>query len=110
MLPKINRLKKEDFTKIAERGRFFAAGSIALKILENEKNIQRIGFSIGKKFSKKAAERNAIRRKLREIFRGELKKIKKQADILVIIGKKNIKNRNLTKDVQEVLKKSGLTS
>ncbi|MDD4358411.1 MAG: ribonuclease P protein component [Candidatus Pacebacteria bacterium] len=70
MLKKENRLtKKKDFDRVYKKGRGIRSDSLFLKILENDKEKTRIGIVISKKVSKKAVERNKIKRRIREIVR-----------------------------------------
>ena len=86
MLPKINRLKKQkDFERVYKKGKGYKEDFLFLKIVENGKKLTRFGFVVGKNFSKKAALRNQIKRKLREIIRLKFKKIQKGFDAVLII-------------------------
>lgn len=112
MLPYKNRLvKRKDFEAVYKYGRFFSFGVISLKVKENNLSDLRIGFSIGIKFSKKAVERNRMKRQLREIFKANLARIKQGLDIVVMIQKgerENIKSTELEKVVKEALNKGKL--
>lgn len=88
MLPSKNRLtKRTDFARVYRSGSFFSEGPISLKAVKNELELTRIGFSIEKKFFKKAIERNRIKRVLREAFRIKLKDLKVGLDIVVFYKK-----------------------
>lgn len=88
MLPAKNRLtKREDFKTVYENGKFYVANGLAMKLIRNQLSFTRVGFSVGKKFSKKATDRNKARRILREVFRKELKSIKPGFDIVIIHNK-----------------------
>lgn len=112
MLPFKNRLtRKKDYEKVQKIGRFVSSGNVALKILGNDLKETRVGFVVGLKYSKKAVERNLVKRKLREIFRSELKKIKKGVDIVVMARKREeekTKNLNLAANVSEALARGQL--
>jgi ribonuclease P protein component len=70
MLKKENRLtQKKDFDRVFKKGRGIKSNSLFLKILENNKECTRIGIIVSKKVSKKAVERNKIKRRIREIIR-----------------------------------------
>ena len=85
MLAKINRLRKnKDIQKVFEKGRIFKKDLLILKILSNDLDESRFAFVVSKKFSKKAVDRNKIKRKLREAVCLNLKKIQKGVDIIVI--------------------------
>ena len=87
MLEKKNRItKKKDFDSIFKTGKGFKQGLLYLKTKKNNLDSSRFGFIVSKKFSKKAVERNKIKRRLREIIRKELPKIKKPIDVIIIIN------------------------
>ncbi len=110
MLPFKNRLvKKRDHEMVQKAGYFVSYRNLALKILENGSGQTRIGFIVGLKYSKKAVERNLVKRKLRDLFQTELKNIKKGLDIVVMARKKEeekTKNINWKENVSEVLQKA----
>lgn len=112
MLPAGKRVRqKKDFSKVQRYGRRFAADNLQLQCLENKRGPTKIGIIVGTKFSKKAVERNALKRKLREIFRQELKNIKAGADIVVSVRGKAIgkeTRETLQKTVGELLRESKL--
>lgn len=105
MLQQKNRLiKKKDFEMVHRYGKSFYFENIILKARKNGLNETRIGFLVGIKFSKKAVERNRIKRQLREVFREFLGDIEKGMDIAVIVGK-NKKNKIDFQDLREIIKK-----
>jgi ribonuclease P protein component len=74
MLAKENRLRKEkDFGAIFKGGKTFKEGFLVLKTIKNNLDIDRFGFIISQKVSKKATVRNRIKRKIREIIRVNIK-------------------------------------
>ena len=88
MLPIKNRLiNKKDFETVHRLGRFFSFGILAIKVHANAREEIRIGFAVGLKFSKKAVERNRIKRQLREIIRRNLDKLKPGLDVVIMVGK-----------------------
>ena len=101
MLLKEKRLiQKKDFSKIQRFGRRFFEDNLQLQCLENGQGSTRIGFVVGVRFSKKAVERNALKRKLREIFRRELKNIKAGAELVI-----SVRGRAGEKETYEILQK-----
>lgn len=89
MLPKIYRLKSRiEFTNVYKNGKFFYSSPFVVNFIPNGLTITRIGFSIGKAFSKRAVDRNRAKRVLREVIRMHLGKIQGGFDI--IISQKNI--------------------
>jgi len=86
MLSQENRLKaKKDFERILKEGKGYKEDFLFLKIIKNNLNQSRFGFIISQKVSRKATLRNKIKRRLREIIKNKLTKIKKGIDILIIV-------------------------
>ena len=86
MLPKKNRLiKREDFSTVYSKGSYAGQGGFMIKYLQSDKPTIRIGFSIGKNFSKKAVQRNRARRILQEICRSYIQSLKTGFDIVIIL-------------------------
>jgi len=89
MLPKQNRLKKkQDFEKVFKRGKGFVEKFILVKTIGNSIKDSRFGFIVSRKVSKRATTRNKIRRKLREIVKLKLTKVKKGQDVILVIAPK----------------------
>ena len=87
MLGQKNRLlKKKDFDSVFKQGQGFKQGFLYLKIKKNNLDSSRFGFIVSKKFSKKAVARNKIKRRLGEIIKKELEKIKKPVDAIIIVN------------------------
>ncbi len=90
MLPKINRLTKEnDFQAVFKMGKGIKKDFLIFKVLKNNVNKNRFGFIVSKKVSNKATERNKVKRRLRSAVMSELKKNespfgKKSLDVIVI--------------------------
>ena len=85
MLPQINRIKKKkDFEAIFKNSKSFKNNLFVLKIKENNLGLNRFGFVISSKVSKRAVIRNKIRRRLSEIVRANLEKIESGLDLVFI--------------------------
>jgi ribonuclease P protein component len=85
MLAKVNRLKKKkDIEKVFEKGKGFKEDFLILKIVKNDLENSRFAFVVPKKVSKKATLRNKIKRRLRELVRLKIKKIKKGMDLVLL--------------------------
>ena len=107
MLPFKNRLKKEkDFQQVFNKGRFINSDLISVRFLGNSTDDTRVGFIVSKKVSKKAVLRNRVKRKLREVMRANMEKIKGGFDI--IITAKSIELEKIDKTLEELLKRSNL--
>jgi len=109
MLPNINRLKKKkDFEKVFKEGKSFSQGFLFLKINKNKLNISRFGFIVSKKVSKKAPVRNKIKRRLREITRSKMPKIKNGIDCIIIVlsGLENLSFSEIEESINKIFKKA----
>jgi len=109
MLPQKNRLIKEkDFNRIHKFGNFTGENFLAIKFQRNNLEVSRFGFLVGTKISKKAVERNLVKRRLRESIHLKLNNIKPGYDIIFltkpeIVGKSYEK---IDKAVENVLRKA----
>jgi len=112
MLPFKNRLvKKKDFDKVHNAGQFFSEANIAMKVSKNDLPDTRVGIIVGLKYSKKAVERNKMKRQIRDVFQGKLKQFKKGFDVMVMLRKREderIDFKKLQKNIDAVLERSGL--
>lgn len=97
-------IKTKDFRKIYKSGRSFTNESFILKILSNNLDLSRIGFSISSRSIKKAFKRNRIRRLFREVFRKNKKDLKKGFDIVLVV-RKNTKDNFSYKDAENIFVK-----
>ncbi|PIU08589.1 MAG: ribonuclease P protein component [Candidatus Moranbacteria bacterium CG_4_8_14_3_um_filter_34_16] len=107
MLSLSNRItKNKDFEEVHKKGDFFSFGIVFLKIKKNNLGYTRFGISIGLKFSKKATERNKIKRKLRLILDQKFPSVKKGFDIVIGIKKRDglPDNQELMRDIEKSLK------
>ena len=85
MSSKIDRLKKtKDIERVSKKGKRFKEDLLVLKITKNALSQTRFGFVVSQKVSKKAALRNKIKRRLKEMVNQKGKKFKKGLDVLLI--------------------------
>lgn len=94
-------------------GQFFSEGNIAIKVAPNGTPDTRVGVVVGLKFSKRAVERNQMKRQLRDMVQKKLKEIKKGMDVAVMIRKRDgerVFENKLRKNMESILIKSGLVS
>jgi len=85
MLAKKNRLnKKKDFGQVLKEGKSLKEKFLILKIGKNKTGQIRFGFIVSQKVSKKATIRNKVRRKISELVKLRIKKIKKGVDAILI--------------------------
>ena len=107
MLKKGRRiLKNTDFIRIYRRGKKINGNILRLYIYSNNLNLTRFGYSISKKVGK-AARRNLIKRRLREICRQNLPSSKPGYDV-VIVARQSAVSSKYSELENEVLKLSSL--
>lgn len=83
-LPKISRIKKQkEFDKVFKGGEIYKNSLFIVRVFKNNLNITRFGFIVSQKVSKKAVERNRIKRRLSEIAKTNSDNIKSGTDILI---------------------------
>lgn len=86
MLLKQNRLtKKKDFENVFKKGQGAKSGFLLLKFIPNKLDHTRFAFVVSQKVSKKAVQRNKIKRYLREKVRLEMAKVKKGLDCVLVV-------------------------
>ena len=102
MLLKKYKLKKDnDFKKVFKSGKYEQKDFIKIKFLKNNLDISRFSFIVGLKISKKAVQRNKIKRRLEEIIRLNFKQINTGFDILVFVDKEIMEKEYI--EIKEVL-------
>lgn len=85
MLSKSYRLTRErDFKKINSLGKPFFSSLLRIRILTTNKNNNRFAVVVSAKVSKKAVERNLLKRRLREVIRLNQSRFKSGFDVVVV--------------------------
>lgn len=115
MLPKEFRLKnKKEIDQLFKDGKAVRNSFLFLKYKENNLENSRFAFSIGLKYSKKATERNNVKRILREALRPFIGSIKPGFDGAFFLSnglapsKKKISLEEARNAIEGVLKKANL--
>lgn len=111
MLSRQYRLQKDkDFELVFKEGKIFSSKFLFLKLRKNNLKDSRFGFILSKKISKKSTVRNKIKRKLREIIRKDLDKIRAGFDVVIVVKPEIIsKNyRDMSIEIEKLLGKAGL--
>lgn len=86
MFKKENRLTKDkDFDNVFKNGKSSYGKLAGIKTIKNDLNFSRVGILVSTKVSKKAYQRNKIKRRIREIFKEIIKDVKTNQDIVVIV-------------------------
>lgn len=85
MLKKANQLRLDkEFNQVFKKGRSGYVEILGIKAFLTKAEDSRFGILVSNKVSKKAVERNKIKRQIREILRLKLAKIKPGYDIVII--------------------------
>ena len=111
MLPKDSRLtKRTDFEKVARGSRPTHSKYLILKKSPNPNHKTKFGIVISTKVSKKAVVRNKIRRRIREVLRSNLSKIKPDYKVILVVKNTVIDKdyQELKQDLETILKKASL--
>lgn len=111
-LPKERRLPAKPFEKVFKKGKNWQTSFLGLKALKlkNSLSATRFGWVVGLKVSKKAVQRNKLRRQLKAVVYELLPEIKPGFDIIVL-AKPSALNQNyaeLKKEMIELLKRAGV--
>jgi len=110
MLSKGYKLKKEnDFKRVFSEGKYYRFGLIGLKILKNNLQENRFACAVGLKVSKKATQRNKIKRRIEEIIRIDLEGIKQGFDIVIMVSPEIIEKSydEIKEELVNLFKKAG---
>lgn len=106
MLSREKRLvKSRDFDRAYQKGKRVSSMSFNVSFAQNRSQITRIGVVVGKKFSKKATERNHAKRIFREVIRAIYDDIHSGMDIVIFVKKTNSHETKL-KDIKTEMKKT----
>lgn len=107
MLKKINRIsKRKEFEEIKKEGAVYQFPLFGLAVLKKEDKEKKFGFIISKKISKRAVDRNRIKRLLAESIKQNLGEIKEGFRGIFLV-KKNILGRKfdeIKKEVDKIIK------
>lgn len=108
MLNKVNRLNKtRDFDRAFKGGKSAYGKQIGIKAIANKVGKSRFGIVVSTKVAKKATDRNQLKRRIREILRLNVDKIKAGHDIMIIAlpGTSEAKYQELEKEIEGGLNK-----
>lgn len=85
MFERKNRLSKNnDFDNVWQKGRSSFDSLLGVKVIANQLGFNRFGILVGLKVSRKAVERNRLKRILREVVKKSLAALKSGFDIVII--------------------------
>jgi ribonuclease P protein component len=94
MLPKKNRANKKEFDLIFKNGKFVSSPNITLKYIKNIENVGfssfKIAFVVPKTVSKKAVDRNLLKRRGFNTLKDILKNKPLKIGAVFVFGKKSM--------------------
>ena len=110
MLKRINRLKKRyQFNYVYKSGEHYSSEHLVLYVVPSKTKSIKVGFAVTKKVGH-AVVRNKIRRRLREIVKIQLPKLKQSFNI-IIVAKDNVIDAGFDKlsfEFNKLIKKANL--
>jgi len=101
--------KRREFNYTYRRGKSLANSCLVLVYRKNRLDVSRVGFSISKKYGN-AVQRNKIKRRLREIYRKRLERIRTGYDLIFVvrIRARGAEFAQLENRMENLLKRAGL--
>lgn len=103
MLKKQYRLtKNKEFENVMAKGKAGYRPILMFKFIKNNLKISRVGIIVSNKVSKKASQRNLIKRRIREIIRLIFKNLKSGYDIVIVASPKIIDEQGKVLSYQEI--------
>ena len=110
MLNKINRLKKRyQFNYVYKSGEHYSSEHTVLYVVSSKTKFIKVGFAVTKKVGH-AVVRNKIRRRLREVVREQLPRLKQNYNV-IIVAKENIVEASFNQlcfEINKLFKKANL--
>lgn len=103
--------KRQDFLRIQGSGRKIRTYNLLVILADRPEGEEcRIGITTTKKVDKRAARRNRFKRRVREFFRKERRKLRRSVDIVVIAldGACELKSPEVAFQLRFALRKGGL--
>ena len=104
MLKRENRIRlKKEFAEIKNKGRVLYSPLFGFLTHKENDDQKKFGFIVSKKISKKAVDRNKIRRILSEVIRKNLEKVDNGTRV-IFLTKKEILGKKYNEIEREVIK------
>ena len=108
MLKKINRISsRKEFLEIKTKGKINYSPIFGWLSLKKDDDLKKFGFVISKKISKRAVDRNKIKRRLAESIRKNLDSFEEGTRIIFLV-KRDILNKKINEieiEVKKILNK-----
>jgi len=102
VLKKINRISsRKEFGEIKNKGKLIGSPIFGVLVLKKEDDLKKFGFIISKKISKRAVDRNKIKRRMAEVLRKNLEKFE-AGTRMVFLVKREILNKKIEEIEKEI--------
>ena len=111
MLTKTYILKKRsDFEVVKDKGRLYQSPLFGMLVMSENVEETKFGFLISKKVSKRAVDRNRIRRLMAEAVRFKINEIKKKVWVVFLVKRKmlTVKQDEVKLEVENMMKMVGI--
>ena len=111
MLTKTYILKKRnDFEVVKDKGRLYQSPLFGMLVMSENVEETKFGFLISKKISKRAVDRNKIRRLMTEAVRFKINEIKKKVWVVFLVKRKmlTVKQDEVKLEVENMMKMVGI--
>ena len=107
----MNPLSKLDFETILRKGALRKLGPLTLRFIQQHTAPTRFGFVISKKVSKKAVDRNRIRRRLKAVLQKRYDSLTHGFDMVIIVSPNvfQLSFIDLTNVVEGLLHEAGIS-
>jgi ribonuclease P protein component len=105
VLKKINRIgSRKDFLEIKNQGKLIGSPIFGVLVLKKDDDLKKFGFIISKKISKKAVERNKIKRRMAEVLRKNLDKFTLGTRMVFLVKREmiNKKIEEIEKEIEKI--------
>jgi len=112
MLPISHRLKgRKVFNDVFRIGKTFSSDVMVMRVISGGKGQpSRFGFAASLKFSKKAVERNRVKRWMRESVQAKLGSVQPEKEVIFLINpktpKKELNSLLIQKNIEKLLKQA----
>ena len=107
-MKKINIIKdSRDFEFAIHKGKLYKNKDLILYVINKNNKYYRFGISVGKKISKRAVDRNLLKRRLRSIIDNNKKLYQNNLDYIIIMKKTclDLSYQELEKSFLDIMKK-----
>jgi len=102
--------RRSDFEVVKEKGRLYQSPLFGMLVMNQNVGGVKFGFLISKRISKRAVDRNRIRRLMAEAVRFNLKEIDKKVWLVFLVKKKmlSVKQDEVKREMENMMRMVGI--